>query len=78
MFDQNLDKIINGIDENNKTDQKFPKEKYNEGTKKFNELNEDDQKLDKADESLLDSIFDFNIEKDNQENIINNEKNKYL
>ena len=71
MFDQNLDKIINGMDENDKTDQKFPKEKYNEGTKKFNELNEDDQKLDKADESLLDSIFDFNIEKDNQENIIN-------
>ena len=68
-----MDKIINGIDENNiseyeslktkKKSKKSKKEKYNEKTKKFNELDEDDPELDNADESLLDSIFDFNIEK---------------
>ena len=46
-----------------KKSKKSKKEKYNEKTKKFNELDEDDPELDNADESLLDSIFDFNIEK---------------
>lgn len=84
LFDKNLDKIINEIDVNDKTDTKIPKikkksknkkkEKYNEEIKQLNELDEDDPELDNADESLLDSIFDLNIEKDNQENIINIEK----